>query len=54
MGSSSTRASVRSEDDRRKDAKLQIAGCRVVRFTYARVFREPRSLARDLDRLLAT
>lgn len=41
------------EDDRRKDAKLQIAGVRVVRFTYARVFHEPRALERDLRRLLA-
>jgi very-short-patch-repair endonuclease len=40
------------EDDRRRDAKLILAGWRVVRFTYDRVRYEPEAVARDLTKLL--
>jgi very-short-patch-repair endonuclease len=38
--------------DRRRDTKLQIAGCRVVRLTYDRVVYERQATARDLIKLL--
>ena len=41
------------EADRRKDAKLQMTGIRVARFTDERIDQHPRALVRDLDRLLA-
>ncbi len=40
------------EDDRRKDAKLQLAGCRVLRVTEARIARGPRAMLRDVRALL--
>jgi very-short-patch-repair endonuclease len=42
------------EDDRRKDVKLQLAGCRPVRITYQRIRYEPRALIADLARLLGS
>ena len=42
------------EDDRRKDVKLQLAGCRPVRITYRRIRYEPRALIADLARLLGS
>jgi len=41
------------EEDRRRDAALQAAGYRVVRFTWRRVAREPRAVAAALHALLA-
>ena len=40
------------EDDRRRDAKLVLAGWRVVRFTYDQVRYEPQAVARTLTTLL--
>jgi Transcriptional regulator, AbiEi antitoxin/Protein of unknown function (DUF559) len=42
------------ERDRARDATLQAAGYRVVRFTYRRLEREPGAVARELRALLAT
>jgi very-short-patch-repair endonuclease len=41
------------EDDRLKDAKLVLAGRRVVRFTYRRIQDAPGQVARELARLLS-
>ena len=41
------------ERDRAKDAKLTVAGYRVVRFTYRQVLHDPRSVAATLAALLA-
>lgn len=41
------------ESDRAKDAKLTVAGYRVVRFTYRQIRHEPRSVATTLAALLA-
>jgi very-short-patch-repair endonuclease len=41
------------EDDRRRDAKLVLAGWRVVRFTYDQVRYEPQVVARTLTKLLS-
>lgn len=46
-----TRASF--ESDRRRDARLQIAGCRVIRVTQQRIERARRSLLGDLRALLS-
>jgi very-short-patch-repair endonuclease len=40
------------EEDRRRDAGLQIAGCRVVRITARRIEHGSRGLIADLRRLL--
>jgi very-short-patch-repair endonuclease len=40
------------EEDRRRDAALQIAGYRVVRFTWAQVTDDPRGVAATLRALL--
>ena len=40
------------EADRRKDARLVIAGRRVVRFSAERVFGQPAAVARELSLLL--
>jgi very-short-patch-repair endonuclease len=42
------------EDDRRKHAKLQIAGCRVVRITDQRIAHGLRRLVDDVRRLLGS
>ena len=42
----------RFEDDRRKDAALQVAGYRVVRITYRRLREEPYAIAAELAVLL--
>ncbi len=39
------------EKDRRRDAKLQLAGCRVLRVTRRRIEGDPRQLLGDLNRL---
>jgi very-short-patch-repair endonuclease len=41
------------ENDRRRDARLQIAGWRVVRFTAARIRDDPEALIGELRALLA-
>jgi very-short-patch-repair endonuclease/predicted transcriptional regulator of viral defense system len=43
----------RFEADRRRDAKLQVAGYRVLRLTYERIAFEPRSVVSQLRALLA-
>jgi hypothetical protein len=47
----STRAAF--ERDRVRDAKLQLAGCRVMRVTYRRLDREPAAVAEDVGALLS-
>jgi very-short-patch-repair endonuclease len=47
----STRAAF--ERDRVRDAKLQLAGCRVMRVTYRRLDREPAVVAEDVGALLS-
>jgi very-short-patch-repair endonuclease len=41
------------ETDRRRDAKLQVAGYRVIRLTQQRIDTEPRAVAAELRALLA-
>ena len=41
------------EEDRRRDAKLTLAGYRVIRITYDRIVHEPGALIADIRRLLA-
>ncbi|MGA2925488.1 MAG: type IV toxin-antitoxin system AbiEi family antitoxin domain-containing protein [Solirubrobacteraceae bacterium] len=41
----------RFEADRRRDARLQLAGCGVLRVTQRRIEREPRALLAELDAL---
>lgn len=41
------------ERDRARDAALQLAGCRVLRFTHRRLEREPAEVAATLRRMLA-
>jgi very-short-patch-repair endonuclease len=41
------------ESDRRRDAELQLAGLRVVRFTEAQVWQEPRKVVRIVTEMLA-
>jgi very-short-patch-repair endonuclease len=47
------RTRARFEADRRRDARLQLAGIRVLRVTHRRIVEDPRGLIRDLRALLA-
>lgn len=50
-----THSSKRSfEDDRRRDTRLQLAGYRVVRITYERLYNDPAGVIADLRALLAS
>lgn len=46
------RSRARFEDDRRRDAKLQLANCRVLRVTHRRIG-QPRALVRDVLQMLS-
>jgi very-short-patch-repair endonuclease len=46
------RSRAQFEKDRRRDAKLQLLGCRVVRITQRRLKEEPEQVIRELTRLL--
>ena len=49
-----THSSKRSfEDDRRRDTRLQLAGYRVIRITYGRLYNDPAGVIADIRTLLA-